>query len=317
MEIFVYIEIKNGKVLSGSLEMLTPALQLGRTTAVLVGSAQRTIANQIAMYGVPIILLDTQVNCQDEVLAALEQLFAEKMPDAVLFANTQDGKDLAPRLAARMNTGCVTDAIEIEIQDGKLVFTRPAFGGTVLEKLVVDGAKTQIATLRAGSYSKPTQNAVPAEVTVKPVMLDDTQVRARLVKTVQELTETINLESADVIVTGGRGMGAAEDFKLVEQLAELLGGVVGASRPAIEAGWISRVHQVGQSGKIVAPKLYIACGVSGAMQHISGVMGSKYIVAINKDESAPIFDIADIGIVGDVKEILPLMIDEIRRQKEA
>ena len=139
-------------------------------------------------------------------------------------------------------------------------------------------------------------------------------VRAKLVETVTEITELVNLEGADVIVAGGRGMVDAEGFKLVEELAQVLGGVVGASRPAIEAGWVSRAHQIGQSGKIVAPKLYIACGISGAMQHISGALGSKYIVAINKDEDASIFDVADVGIVGDVKEILPLMIQEIRKK---
>ena len=148
------------------------------------------------------------------------------------------------------------------------------------------------------------------------IPVPDSSVRAKLTKVVQEITETINLEGADVVVTGGRGMGSAENYQMVSELAALLGGVVGATRPAMEEGWISRAHQVGQSGKIVAPKLYIACGVSGAMQHISGIMGSKYIVAINKDESASIFDIADVGIVGDVKEVLPVMIEEIRKCKE-
>ena len=139
--------------------------------------------------------------------------------------------------------------------------------------------------------------------------------KAKIMEIAKELTETIDLEGADVIVAGGRGMGDAEGFKLVEELAALLGGVVGAPRPAIEEGWTTRAHQIGQSGKIVAPKLYIACGISGAMQHISGVMDSKYIVAINKDESASIFDIADAGIVGDVKVILPLLIEQIRQRK--
>ena len=139
--------------------------------------------------------------------------------------------------------------------------------------------------------------------------------KAKVVAAAKEISEAIDLEGADVIVSGGRGMGDAEGFRLVEELANLLGGVVGASRPAIEEGWTSRAHQVGQSGKIVAPKLYIACGISGAMQHVSGIMDSKYIVAINKDESASIFDIADLGIVGDAKVILPLLIEEIRQHK--
>ena len=139
--------------------------------------------------------------------------------------------------------------------------------------------------------------------------------RSVVKEAVKELSESVNLEDAEVIVAGGRGMGSAENFQLVCELAQLLGGVVGASRPAIEDGWVPRNHQVGQSGKIVAPKLYIACGISGAMQHVSGMSGSGYIVAINKDEDAPIFDVADVGIVGNVTDILPLMIEEIRARK--
>ena len=140
-------------------------------------------------------------------------------------------------------------------------------------------------------------------------------VKVKVAQAVKELSEAVNLEEAKVIVTGGRGMGSKEQVALVEELAALLGGVVGATRPAIEDGWVSRAHQVGQSGKIVAPALYIACGVSGATQHVSGMSGSGYVVAINKDEDAPIFDVADVGIVGDVAKVLPLMIEEIRQRK--
>ena len=145
--------------------------------------------------------------------------------------------------------------------------------------------------------------------------MPDEAVRSRVLETVQEISEAVNLEEAKVIVTGGRGMGSKENFALVEELAQLLGGVVGATRPAIEDGWVSRAHQVGQSGKIVAPALYIACGVSGATQHVSGMSGSGYVVAINKDEEAPIFDVADVGIVGDAVQVLPLMMEEIRRRR--
>ena len=178
--------------------------------------------------------------------------------------------------------------------------------------LLVSGP-IQFATVRSGSFEKP--EAAEGSVEEKDMPFAEDILKAKVLDAAKEITEAIDLEGADVIVTGGRGMGDAEGFKLVEELAALLGGVVGASRPAIEAGWASRAHQVGQSGKIVAPRLYIACGVSGAMQHVSGIMGSKYIVAINKDEAASIFDIADVGIVGDVKEILPLLIEEIKKRK--
>ena len=200
----------------------------------------------------------------------------------------------------------------MEFADGAVLYTRPAFGGTVLEKLKNNG-KVQVATIRSGSFDKPAAGAAAAVEECDPALAG--VVKAKIVEAAKEITEAINLEGADIIVAGGRGMGDAEGFKLVEELAALLGAQVGASRPVIEEGWISRAHQIGQSGKIVAPKLYIACGISGAMQHISGAMGSKYIVAINKDEDASIFSVADLGIVGDAKQILPLLIEEIKKRK--
>ena len=196
--------------------------------------------------------------------------------------------------------------------DGKVIYTRPAYGGTILEHIEVEG--TAVVTVRNGSFSKP-ETASNAGVTEKKVEIPADVIKAKIIDTVKEISESVNLEEAEVIVSGGRGMGNAENFKLVEELARVLGGVVGATRPAIEDGWISRAHQVGQSGKIVAPKLYIACGISGATQHTSGMSGSNYIVAINKDEDAPIFEIANVSIVGNVTEILPVMIEEMKKVK--
>ena len=189
-------------------------------------------------------------------------------------------------------------------------FVRPAYGGTVLERMTVSGP-IQFATVRSGSFAKPEAAEGSVEEKDAPVAAD--ALKAKVIDAAKEIAEAVDLEGAEVIVTGGRGMGNAENIKLVEELASLLGGVVGASRPAIEEGWASRAHQVGQSGKIVAPKLYIACGVSGAMQHVSGIMGSKYIVAINKDSEAPIFDVADYGIVGDLFTVIPIMIEQIKK----
>lgn len=313
MHTFVYIETKEGKPLSGSLELLTPANGLGTATAVVAGSTET--AQLVAAYGTPVLHLNGELGCDDALLSALECVIREKNPDMVLFAATQTGKDLAPRLAQRFDSGCVTDATGMEADEThKVIFTRPAYGGTILEKLALEGEGPKFANVRSGSFARPEAGDAAAVETVEAVVADGA-VRAKLVETVTEITELVNLEGADVIVAGGRGMTDAEGFKLVEELAALLGGVVGASRPAIEAGWVSRAHQIGQSGKIVAPKLYIACGISGAMQHISGAMDSKYIVAINKDESASIFDVADVGIVGDVREILPMMIEELRKKK--
>lgn len=316
MKSFVYIETKNEKPVGTSLELLSLAKTLGEGTAVLVGSGLQSAAELTAAYGVPVLLADSSASCPDETVYVLEQLIREKQPDLVLFAATQAGKDHAPRLAQRLGGGCVTDAVAVEAGENGLRFTRPAYGGAVLEHLAVGESAISFATVRSGSYARPESGAAAAVETVS-VSVPGEAVKARIVETVTEIAEQVDLEGADVIVAGGRGMGSAEDFKLVEELAALLGGVVGATRPAIEEGWIARSHQVGQSGKTVAPKLYIACGISGAMQHISGAMGSKYIVAINKDEDASIFRVADVGIVGDVKVILPAMIEEIRKRKEA
>ena len=191
-------------------------------------------------------------------------------------------------------------------------WVRSIYGGSLQETVAVNGKA--VVSVRSGTFGKPEeQPGRTAPVTAESVELP--ALRSVVKEAVKELSESVNLEDAEVIVAGGRGMGSAENFQLVCELAQLLGGVVGASRPAIEDGWVPRNHQVGQSGKIVAPKLYIACGISGAMQHVSGMSGSGYIVAINKDEDAPIFDVADVGIVGNVTDILPLMIEEIRARK--
>lgn len=308
MDILVYIEVKDGELVQGSLEALTPAKELGNAIAVVVGDAEA--AAKAAAYA-PVVCVKADPQNPDALVGAIEAVAKAKNAGAVAFAGTQLGKDLAPRLAARLGTGCVTDVTGMEVVDGALVLTRPAFGGTVIEKLKNNGP-VQICTIRSGSWTKPEAGAPAAVEECDPGAID---VKVKVVEAAKEITEAVNLEGADIIVSGGRGMGSAEDFKLVEQLAEVLGAQVGASRPAIEDGWISRAHQVGQSGKIVAPKLYIACGISGAMQHISGAMGSKYIVAINKDPDASIFGVADLGIIGDAKVIIPLLIEEIKKRK--
>lgn len=307
MKVLVYVEIKEGAPIPGSLELLTAAKELGEAAAVAVEDTEA--AKKAADFGTEITVLKTGDTSEDASVSALESYIKEISPELVLFSGTQLGKDLAPRLAQRFLAGCVTDVTAIEQGENGPEFVRPAYGGTILEHLRVSGS-ISFATVRSGSFTKPEE--AKAEVKEKEAPVNPASLKAKVLEAAKEIAETVDLEGADVIVTGGRGMGDAEGFKLVEELASLLGGVVGASRPAIEEGWASRAHQVGQSGKIVAPKLYIACGVSGAMQHVSGILGSKYIVAINKDEAASIFDIADVGIVGDVKEILPLLIEEIK-----
>ena len=216
---------------------------------------------------------------------------------------------IAPAVSAAFESGCVTDVTGIT-SDG--VYTAFSYNGNVLNDMKMGENLPHVATVRSGSFAKELDESRTGEVIAEDITAD--AVRTKVIETVKEIAESVNLEEAQIIVSGGRGMGSRENFALV---ADVMGGVVGATRPAIEEGWVSRAHQVGQSGKIVAPKLYIACGISGATQHVSGMIGSGYIVAINKDEDASIFDVADVGIVGDVTKVLPVMIEEMKKRKEA
>ena len=324
-DIVVYIETADKSPVKVGLEMLSPARKIaentgGKVRAVLIGDGIRTAAQKAAESGADEVILIEDPKYEsfhlDYFTNVMESVIKEEKPIAVLVGGTQDGKDLAPRLAARLKTGCVSDVMDLRTEDGKTVYTCPLYGGTVLQDVVMETSVPQIAVLRSGAFKK-TEEAGKGTITEKKVPVTDEKVRLDIKDAVKEISEAVNLEEAEVIVSGGRGMGSKDNFALVKELADLLGGVVGATRPAIEDGWISRVHQVGQSGKIVTPKLYIACGISGATQHVSGIMNSDYIVAINKDEDAPIFEVANIGIVGNAVNVLPVMIEEIRKKKEA
>ena len=300
MKALIFIETKEGAPIGASLELVTAAKALG-AEADLVKVAEKE-----------------GVLKEDAVVGAVAKKAAEGY-DVVLLAATPLGKLTTARIAARLGAGSVNDAIAVACEDGKLKVTRPIYGGTIRgpiyggtirEELCVD-APAAVISIRGGSYEAP--ESVPEIAELAPEAEEG--LVARVLELLAEAGEAVNLEDAKVIVTGGRGMGSEENYKLCEELADVLGGVVGATRPVIENGWISRTHQVGQSGKIVAPDLYIACGVSGATQHVSGMSGSKYIIAINKDEEAPIFSVADLGIVGDVKQVLPILIEEFKKIK--
>lgn len=310
MKALMFIETDGEKAVGGSLELVNAVKALNAEGhAIAVGNKKS--AEEAAALGIPVTFVNCATDC-DTLTEVLKQTIEFENPDVILLSNTTLAKDIAPRISGRLDLGCVSDVTGIDIDAGKVIYTRPAYGGTILEHIEVEG--TAVVTIRNGSFQK-IENGEKAEITEKSIEIPTDLIKAKIVDTVKEISESVNLEEAQVIVSGGRGMGSAENFKLVKELADVLGGVVGATRPAIEDGWISRVHQVGQSGKNVAPKLYIACGISGATQHTSGMSGSNYIVAINKDEDAPIFDIANVGIVGNVNEIIPTMIEEIKKLK--
>ncbi|MCR5666072.1 MAG: electron transfer flavoprotein subunit alpha/FixB family protein [Eubacterium sp.] len=304
MKVLVYFEQKDNQVISNSLELVNAGKVLGDVTAFAIGEDEKAV-QEAAAYGAPIVWVKKKVENQDETIDLIEQEMKEGGYEAVLFPSTLEGKDLAPRLAARCDSCSVTDVVEIREQ----TFVRPGYGGSVLEQMKFADGKKIFATVRSGSYEKP-EAGTAAEVTQR-----DLTPKAALVKFLEktvDITEKVDLEGAQVVVAGGRGCKDEETFKLVKELAELLHAEVGASRPVVEAGWTSRAHQVGQSGKTISPKLYIACGISGAMQHICSVTNADYIVAINKDADAPIFDIADVGMVGRCEKIIPMMIEAIK-----
>lgn len=312
MKTLVYIEIENGSIQNGSLEIMSLAKTLSDPCAVVIGSDADNASDAVSAYGIPVIEVPCDKVSDDAEVFILNQIIKDEKPEYVLFAGTLKGKDLAPRVAARNDGACITDVIKADIENG--VFTRPAFGGTVLENLKFSADTLKVMTVRSGSFEKLTQGE-KAEVTKKEYALPEDALKVILKDSVKEISEKVDLEGADVVIAGGRGMGSKEGFAMVEELASLLGGEVGATRAAVDEEWTTRIHQVGQSGKNIAPKLYIACGLSGAMQHVSGITSSGFIVAINKDEDAPIFDVADLGIVGRCEDILPVLIDEIKKLK--
>jgi electron transfer flavoprotein alpha subunit len=322
-DVLVVLELDEGKPVNVSLENIAAAKSVANGGKVIAVTVCENAAKAAIEYGADsaIVIEGAQFEAYnaDAVADAVAQIAAEVKPAAIFTGATGKGKDLVPRIAAKLATGSVCDATGVKLDEaGNIVFTVPAYGGTILTDVVIDSVRPQVASIRGGSVQKLEPEAGKAgDIAKKAITVADDQIKLQIKEAVKEIAESVNLEEAEVIVSGGRGMGSKENFALVDDLAKLLGGVVGATRPAIEDGWVSKIHQVGQSGKIVAPKLYIACGISGATQHVSGIMNSGYIVAINKDEDAPIFDVANVGIVGDVMKVLPVMIEEIKKIKDA
>lgn len=322
-DILVFIEQKDGKMLKAGLESLTPARILGqhsggKVLALLIGSEHKNSEKHLSGLGADkVISIQGKPftdGCADAFLYALHQVVEKYAPAAILAADTPLGRELTARLAAKKSIGCIHGALDLHMREHTPVWTLQAYGGTVLNDVAPNTVPFTV-TVRSGAFRKPEPSGKEVQITEESVAVPEGDIRAKVIESVKEISEEVNLEDAKVVVSGGRGMGSKENFALVESLAKVLGGVVGATRPAIESGWISRAHQVGQSGKTVKPALYIACGISGAVQHLSGMEGSGYIVAVNKDEDAPIFDIADAGIVGDTTQVLPVLIEEIKKRK--
>lgn len=339
---WVFIEQEEDKVHPVSWELLGVARMLATQVeeearaahddvaveGVLLGHQVEAVAQEALHYGADrIYLLD------DPVLAhyrnapyykSIAALVEEHKPEVFLIGATTLGRDLAGAVATALRTGLTADCTQLQMSEVKgasrrvLLMTRPAFGGNILATIVCRDRLPQMSSVRPRVFPTPARNPEAHGEIVRPrVVATEADARALIRELVRGQGESVAIEYADVIVSGGRGLGGPDGFKLLQELADLLGGVVGASRPCVDAGWISYAHQVGQTGKTVRPKLYIAAGISGALQHKVGMQGADFILAINNDPKAPIFEVADIGIVGDLYQVIPAMIEQLKALKQA
>jgi electron transfer flavoprotein alpha subunit len=311
----VFLEHHGDELLKASLGVLSKASALdGEVAGVVTGSNVRGAAEGAGAFGAAKVYVadDPQLEAPlpQPRVDVLAQLVSDHDVDTVLFANSVLAADVAAGLAARLDAGLNWDLVDLVQEDGKLVGKRPALQDTVYAD-VGWTSEPRLALFRSGSFD-PSESGGTAEIEDVQVSLEDFSTSARMIDQAHEESSGPSIEDAEIIVAGGRGLGGPENFTLVEELAKALGGAVGATRAVVDAGWYPYSTQVGQTGKTVAPKLYVACGISGAIQHKVGMQSSGVIVAINKDPNAPIFEFSDLGVVGDVHEIVPKLTELVR-----
>jgi electron transfer flavoprotein alpha subunit len=304
-----------GRTLAGALGVELCAFVLGANVAHLAQQAFGYGADQVYLVDAPVL---ARYRTAPYLQAALA-LIRKHKPEIVLMGATSVGRDLAGAVATQLETGLTADCtgLSIDRQRRLLEQTRPAFGGNIMATILTETARPQMASVRPYVMScPPFQSGRTGQIIAEPFDLPEKQIAAKILEVIPLTSEgAVDITAADIIVSGGRGLRVGENFRLLEGLAQLLGGVVGASRGAVSAGWISPGRQVGQTGKTVKPRLYVACGISGAIQHLVGMQNSEHIIAINRDPSAPIFEVAHLGIVGDALEILPALMDQLRSSK--
>ena len=345
--IWVFAEQREGKIMNVALELIGEgkrlAAELGeeaKVAALLVGSEDqiKDLPKECFEYGAEMVytiahpLLEKFTT--DAFTKVITQAIQEYKPEIILYGATHIGRDLAPRVAGRANVGLTADCTHLDIKvssyidfaeanttlntssldredpDTKLKMTRPAFGGNLMATIVSPTSRPQMATVRPGVMQKqePNPGATGEVIEFKPELAEE-DIRIKVLEIVKSAKELVSLTDADIICSGGRGLGDPSGFELIKKFADKVGGVVGSSRAAVDAGWIGHDHQVGQTGTTVKPKIYFACGISGAIQHLAGMQNSECIVAINKDPDAPIFEVADYGIVGDLYKVIPEIIE--------
>lgn len=335
--VFIYAQQVDNEISPIAYELLGKAKDLAAdlntdVTAVLLGSGVKALAASLAQYGADkVIVVDSPVletYRTEPYTQALAAVINEYKPEIMLVGATAIGRDLGPRVSARVGTGLTADCTQLEIGDfplnplpnkeqkhNQLLMTRPAFGGNTIATIACPDNRPQMATVRPGVMQKiaPIADAKAEVIEFNPV-LEENNCYVEILDIVKEVSTAADIQEAKILVSGGRGVGSKENFKLLEDLAEALGGTVSCSRAVVDNGWLPKDLQVGQTGKTVRPNVYFAIGISGAIQHTAGMEESDIIIAINKDETAPIFDVADYGIVGDLNKIVPLLTEAIKAQ---
>lgn len=324
--VWVYIDSEQGKAKNVGLELINIGKQLAsenqeKLVAVVIGDNEEDAVKSAVAYGADEVLVVQGTEYKNYTTDAYSNAFvqlAEKYnPSTILIGATHNGKDLASRIAIRLDTGLTADCTVLEVnEDGSIAFTRPAYGGNLMGTILC-ATRPQIGTIRQGVFKKAEPDYQrEANIVYEDIRTPEEQIRTKVLEIIKEVNGAgVSLEEAEVIVAGGRGVGKAENFALLKELADVLGGAVGASRACVDAGWVTHLQQIGQTGKTVGPRIYIACGISGAIQHTAGMSSSEFIIAINKDPEATIFDIANYGIVGDLFEVVPALIAEFKAIK--
>lgn len=326
--VWVFAEQRQGQLMPVAIELLGEGRKLADSIgtelcAIILGENIENIIPELIAHGADKVyvaqskLLEKYTT--DGYTKVISDAINEIKPEIVLMGATNIGRDLAPRIAARVDTGLTADctSLEIDQEDKKIKQTRPAFGGNIMATIVCPDHRPQMSTVRPGVMEKAHRDdSRTGEVIELSIELNSKDIRTEVVETVKSKKNIVSLTDAEVIVSGGKGLGKSEGFELIKELADKLGGVVGASRATVDEGWIDHSHQVGQTGTSVKPKIYIACGISGAIQHLAGMQSSDIIIAINKDENAPIFQVADYGIVGDLYDVIPKLMNALDKTEE-
>ena len=327
--VFVIAEQRDGELQKVSTELIGKARELAddlgqEVYAILLGENVKAKADVLIHHGADKVIVVDHPLLKEYVTEpyakSIYTIVERYDPEIVLFGATSIGRDLAPRLAARIHTGLTADCtgLEIDSETRLLRMTRPAFGGNLMATIVCQNFRPQMATVRPGVMTPmENDNNRKGEVIMEDVGLTDADMNVKIIEVAKEEKKKLDITEARVLVSGGRGLGGPEGFDLLAELAEAMEGEISSSRASVDAGWIEKARQVGQTGKTVRPDIYFALGISGAIQHLAGMEESGLIIAINKSDSAPIFDVADLGIVGDLNKVLPKLIEQYKKAKAA